>query len=729
MVHNKCYISLLFAAVLTCRLMAGGNPAAAAETESITADMHETAAQAEEIVSTASQETAAQAEETVSTASQAQTESESPGIVTTGGSPWLDTDLKANITEDMELSPKDDFYLYANHDWLLNTVIQDGQWSAASFMEAGDEVTRRTIELLEDDSLTGHDAFLVQHLYRSYLDWDARNEAGTDPLMERVRDIQGIGSMEELSEYLCDFDRSGIADIFFSLDLDTSMEDSRQLIPFVIMHDLTLSDAEEYIQRTDYGDTCYSAYLYAAKALLTRIGYSEDEVQTMFDAMIGLEGKLAATRFTFAQMMSSDYRSMINNLYTMDEMEGLCERFPLTDYIISHGFGEADIYDIMEPEAVKGIDALYVPENLEAIKDALIITCAVNMMEFLDAEAYDVYWTYNNMLYGTQGRKEDRVSAMDFVRDKMFSETAKVYVENGDYAGLKSEITEICEDAVAAYREMLKGEDWLSEDTREKAIEKLDALRIRAVYPDKWRDYSSLKLDGLSLTDCIDAIARFENEYNISLINHMIDPDIWYYDPLDTNAMYDDSNNSIYIFLGYIVEPFYHEGMQRAELLGGIGCIIGHEISHAFDTGGAQVDKDGNMKNWWTDEDYEAFWSRTEKMIDYYNGITVWEGTNVIGENIVSEAIADISGVKVMLEIAKEEENFDYEKFFKSYAASCRRLNTWEKENSSLYQDVHPLHYLRTNVTVQQFDEFLETFDVQETDNMYLAPGDRISVW
>ena len=169
--------------------------------------------------------------------------------------------------------------------------------------------------------------------------------------------------------------------------------------------------------------------------------------------------------------------------------------------------------------------------------------------------------------------------------------------------------------------------------------------------------------------------------------------------------------------------------MSREELYGGIGTIIGHEISHAFDTNGAQFDKDGNYNNWWTEEDFDAFRARAQKLIDYYDGMTVFGDEKINGARIHTEAIADMTGLKAMLLLASKEDNFDYKLFFESYANLWKKIGTYESVFMLLTQDEHPLNYIRVNSCAQQFDEFYETFDVKEGDGMYLAPEDRVLVW
>jgi putative endopeptidase len=307
---------------------------------------------------------------------------------------------------------------------------------------------------------------------------------------------------------------------------------------------------------------------------------------------------------------------------------------------------------------------------------------------------------------------------------------SRAYLTRYDLSGLKKRITELCQDIIAAYREMLAGEDWLSESTKEKIIEKLDAITIHAVYPDKWIDHSSLNLEGLSYIDCLKAIARFERDLDRSHTNGRVDRELWNVDDLlEANAYYYLQENSINIIPGILNAPVYYEDMSQEALFGSLGSIIGHEISHAFDTKGAQFDKDGNLADWWQESDYAAFKIRADKLVARYDGITIWNGLQARGANIQTEAIADIAGIKCMLMIANRIPGFDYRAFFEAYASVLRSIDTPEREYSTATQNEHPVRYLRTNVTVQQFDEFHRTFGVQKGDRMYCAPEDRILVW
>lgn len=677
---------------------------------------------------------AAEPTETVEEPAATETVSEDAGALDadqdmSGGTPWVDSDLKDNITEGMEVSAKDDFYLYVNYEWLKNTDIPEGRGSANSFSDVSDITKSNALEVLKDDTLTGHDAELVQSYYNAILDWDARDKTGLTPIEGTVETIRSIDSMDKLSEFICDLDAAMFVPTLINCGNTISYEDAESYIAYINNDGLLLSDPAEYSNRTEMGDRAYEAYLGLSKAMLTRLGYSEDEVTAMYEDVIAFETKIAEVSLTSADQMSPDIFDKINNVYTPDELDQFSETFPLKEFLDACDVGDSKSYIIFEPEVIKLINELYTEDNLETIKNSMLIHYVISVSTYLDSKSYDAYIEAKNIRNGSVGREADEQMAYDMVRGALTTPMDRAYLEHYDASEKKERVTGICNDVIDVYREMLQEEDWLSEETREKAIEKLDSITINAVYPEKWMDFSSMDLAGKSLYDCEKEISDYYLKENSSHTNGKVDHEIWNFDILEANAYYNPQDNSINIILGLLESPFYYDGMSDEELYGGLGAVIGHEISHAFDTNGAQFDKDGNYSMWWTEDDYAAFNERAARLIDYYNGMYTWEGQAVQGNNIQTEAIADMTGMKAMLRIAKSKDDFDYDKFFTSNATIWRRLNTRENEYYSVTQDPHPVHYLRANVTLQQFDEFLDTYGIVEGDGMYLAPEDRVLVW
>ena len=353
----------------------------------------------------------------------------------------------------------------------------------------------------------------------------------------------------------------------------------------------------------------------------------------------------------------------------------------------------------------------------------------MNVCSQLDREACDAYSEYYNTIYGTEGDQCGEESLLLLVENMLSEPLTKMYLEKYDETQLKERITNLIKDVTDEYRKMLQEEDWLSDEMKEKAIEKLDNMIVNAIYPDEWKDYSCLDLNGLSYWDSIKAIKEFNRQENLALTNGTVNRTEWLGNTLEANAYYYHQYNSINILLGIMGGSLYYDGISDEELYAGIGTIIGHEISHAFDINGAQYDKDGKKVNWWTLTDQNMFQEKATRTWEYLNTIQVWEGANVDGSRVLGEAMADIAGMEVILRLAEQKENFDYDKFFRSYAGLWKEVDRYEYEYNKFAWDSHPLNYLRTNIVLQQFDKFYETYDIKEGDNMYLAPEDRVLVW
>ncbi len=645
------------------------------------------------------------------------------------GTPWVNYALRENLAAvtAQTLSPKDDFYLYTNYDWMKDAELPAGRSVTSPIYSIADEITAMGKAVLTDKTLTSDDAKLVQHLYDAYLDWDARNALGVKPVQEIVDKIKAVSTLDELTALFCDPD-SGAASL---VDFGSAQgrNDSETYLLWVIPMGLFLGDSAEYAQRTELGRRYEAAKAAAAGRMLPKFGYTAGESAQMFARALALEAELAPSIMTSAEEMSPDYVRRTNNEMDRAGAEALCAAFPLLKILDGKGYAAAQRYLVTQPDYLRKLDTLYTPERLDDLKNYLIVCAALNHLTSLDRDSYEIKLEMSAAINGATGSRPDEDVAFDTVRSLLTTPMDRAFLEKYDAAKMKADITRVCEEAVDYYRTMLQSEDWLSEETRQKAIEKLDAITINAVYPDKWRDYGGLDLTGLGYYDCVEAIGRFEKAYDASLINEKVDHELWGVDILSTNAYYNQQDNSITIIRGLLGGVMYREDMSDAELYAAVGNVIGHEISHAFDTNGAQFDAQGNMNNWWTEADYAAFTARADKLAAYYDRMVAFGGYPVQGQNIISEAIADMAGMKCMLGLLEQQDDPDYRAFFESFARLWGRIATEEYEYFLLTQDVHPLNYLRANATLQQFEQFYKTYDIRPGDGMYLAPADRVLVW
>ncbi len=368
--------------------------------------------------------------------------------------------------------------------------------------------------------------------------------------------------------------------------------------------------------------------------------------------------------------------------------------------------------------------------------------------KYLDREAYDTFTELEKPRSSQEiADHKDETTKENERLCEFISESAliaamdKLYLDAYILPETAAELTEMTEDIIDVYRtEIFPNEEWLSEEGKKTCIEKLDAITLNIIYPDfSSVDYSDLYItpkeeDGTFL-DAYLTSCRFLEQTKAKRAARTFDRNEWY--PFNaelsttiTNSCYIRTANSINIYAGILEDPAYHLGMSKEELYSGIGAIVGHEISHGFDSGGVQYDKDGKKDQILSDADEQAFNDRADLVAGYYTSIQPYKGSGIYeGSNVKVEATADMGGLKALLTLAKRIDNFDYDLFFRHYALLWSAQNGMEEEQWYFKNDEHPLSFLRINVGVQQFDEFYETYNVAPDDGMYLEKAKRIAVW
>ena len=398
------------------------------------------------------------------------------------------------------------------------------------------------------------------------------------------------------------------------------------------------------------------------------------------------------------------------------------------------GYPAAEEYLVMSPAFLARMNELCTEENLPLIRDMLIVKCAISQSAALDRECYEWSMPCDNAISGATGILDDETVFSAAVAGTLVWPVARLYSETYLSQEDKDRISAMVDEILAAYHGILLEADFLSDETREKAVEKLDAIDKRILFPDSWEKYSCEALNFASREEdgtywnALTAIGKYMLAENVADYSKPVDKEKWSKPPHEVNCFYYPLTNSIYIMGAFARGGLYDRGMSDEQLFGTVGAVIGHEISHAFDSTGAQFDKDGNMNSWWTGEDYAKFLKRNEKMANYYSSMHPWEGQDFYGSIMTGEACADMAGIKVMLRIAAERPGFDYDAFFRTFATVWLTKDTLQNAYARI-NDSHPMGYLRINATLQQYDEFLDFYGITEGDGMYLAPEDRVTIW
>ena len=648
--------------------------------------------------------------------------------------PWINSCITGMVTDDVNADLKDDFYLNINHDWLRDKKLRPGYSNEAIIFEAADTVKERCIEILKDKSLTGDDAERIQKFYELWLDWEGRNQVGIEPIKPFVEKVQAISTLDEMSEFIVSEENFKWGTSLASVGLGINADNSDLYEVAISPTALSLEDSAEYKELTENGKRVKKAKDATYTYMLSRIGMSDDEIKQTIEDASSFETLIAA--YIKTTLESNDPDALIEgiNPVTMDDIKKQSPNYPLAASMENMGWSKSKLINLEEPKWLEGLNEVYTEENLPGIKAYILTQSLGELIKYTDEEAFREYQKINNELDGITESKPDEELAYQDTRESFANCFGRIYVDKYLNEEIKQEITKLCEDSIETYDEMLGSIEWLSDATKKEAQNKLHHMTINAVYPDKWEDDSMYtvkgKDEGGNYLDAMIAYKEAGLKDALGRLNKERDKEIWLTDILETNAFYLPNDNSINIIPGFFSDATYSSDMTIEEKYGALGSVIGHEISHAFDTNGAQYDATGNIKDWWTEEDYAAFEKRAGKLIDYYDKVVAFDdGTEYKGQMVQTEAIADMAGLKCMLKMAEKIDGFDYDKFFRANTRLWARTGTVEKWEAAVMTDTHPLHYLRTNVTLPQFDEFIETYDIKEGDGMYFAPEDRIAVW
>ena len=399
----------------------------------------------------------------------------------------------------------------------------------------------------------------------------------------------------------------------------------------------------------------------------------------------------------------------------------------------SLGIAKANKIILQDPRWLEALNKVYTEENLPLIKNYIEIVNLIFASYYLNEDFENANKEYESSLLGMTGSISKQDEAIDTVNSMMGMAVGKIYAKRYISPKTKEDVEGITKEIIEAYKKRINSLDWMSKSTKKNAIDKLDKLDVEIGYPENWDDYSKLNIrsyeEGGSLFENVLTLRIAAYDEMFSKINQPVDRKKDIFTPQTVNAYYSANRNAIIIPGGIIQGHFYDPNATKEVNLGGIGTIIGHEISHAFDNTGSQYDSDGNINNWWSEEDYKQFTEKAQRIGDFYSNIEVMQGEKINGYLTVGENIADIGGVSCLLDILGTMDNPDYKAFFQSYAVTWRQITTKEYAEYALRVDVHSPNKFRVNGVLPQFQKFYDTYGITEKDGMYVKPEDRVGIW
>lgn len=626
---------------------------------------------------------------------------------------------------------KDDLYEAVNGEWLKTAKIPDDKPATGGFNDLVDEIDKQLMDDFDayaegkeksDDSRFNE----MIKLYRLAKKFDWRKKVGPQPLKRMLASVENLNSYEDYQSQWKNWILAGMPSPI-NFDIDADMKNATVYALFASSPSLILPDKSYYeAEKKAQHDQLLQLWSSMVEALMDKLGYSKEETRKIIDDAIKFDALLAPNVKSAEE--AADYSKMYNP-QTVAELASATDQLDIAA-IIKQLVGEEPAKVIVtEPDYFKALNKI-LQDNFELFKNWALIRVIRENASYLDDEMREINGRYGRALSGSKKPVSQRKFAFYLARD-MFSQVA------GDYYGkkyfgpqAKADVHHMVEQMIKVYKGRLTNNQWLSKDTRDKAILKLDKLGIQVGYPDKIPAlYDQFKVDEEeSLIANLNQLTVTANKELFSRWNKPVDRMRWEMSAATVNAYYHPFKNIIVFPAAILQAPFYSLKQSSSQNYGGIGAVIAHEISHAFDNNGSLFDEFGNLNNWWTDEDSAHFKQLAQKMIDEFDGIP-FAGQKVNGKLTVSENIADAGGLSCALEAAKTEADFNAQEFFINWATIWRMKATEQYMQLLLSIDVHAPQKLRANVQAENLDDFYTAFDIKPGDEMYRAPEDRVHIW
>ena len=639
---------------------------------------------------------------------------------------------------DPSIHPGDDLYLYMNKRWLDRSPIPADKARYGAFTVLAEEAEKAVRALIEESTGApeGSEARKVGDLYVSFMDEERISEVGLAPLHTMFHPINAATTKEELLGVVASSERLGV-DGLWHLFVDNDPGNPERYIVFVEQGGISLPD-ESYYRKEEHSETV-AAFLAHVERVFDLVGVTDAKKRAQ--RVLSVESALAGHHWD--NVASRDAEATYN-LWTKDQLSSALGPFSLDQWRHAIDIPEVVLSEVVvrQPSFVEAIGGVWESLELEALRDWItwhtVMACAPYLTNDLVEAHFDFF---GRTLSGTPKLRARWKRAVSFVESVMGEAVGKLYVEKHFPPESKNQMDELVEKLLDAYRESIINLDWMSAETKQRALEKLDTFVPKIGYPAKWRDYSALSVRPDDLWANAAAGNEFEFTRELAKIGAPLDRDEWFMTPQTVNAYYNPGFNEIVFPAAILQYPFFDPQRDAASNYGAIGAVIGHEIGHGFDDQGSRFDGSGRLHNWWTEEDRKAFEERTSSLITQFSELSPKDlpGHTVNGELTIGENIGDLGGLAIawkayLLSLGGETPPVvdglsAAERFFLSWAQSWKLAVRTEEALRLLTIDPHSPPEFRCNQIARNLDLFYEAFDVTEDHELWLDPEKRVSIW
>jgi len=641
------------------------------------------------------------------------------------------------------VDPGEDFFRYANGQWLEDFEIPDDESRWGAFDKLRERSRERVQMIVEEMAAAEPDKGTIEQkigdFYASYMDEQTVNDKGLDPLRPVLEEIASVSSAGELLRLMGQAQRRNLAGpISGYVGIDRKHPDRYMLN--IGNSGLGLPDRSYYLEDSERFEKIREAYRAHIAEMLGMAGMEHGEA--MAENIYALEKTIAEKHWPREELRNRD------KTYNLYKIENLDEEFPALDW---SGFFEAagvpvseiEELNVTTPDAINRLAAMLEEQPLETWKAYLTFHAISNHADVLSHDVYDEHFSFFGKTLSGQPEQKPRwkraIEEIGGARGGLGEAIGRVYVERHFPPEAKRQMETLVENLRAAFRKRLERIDWMGEETKEEAFAKLETFNPKIGYPDEWRDFSDLEIVEGDLMTNVRNVREFFYEDQISRLTEPADKDEWFMSPQTVNAYYNPSWNEIVFPAGILQPPFFDPDADPAINYGGIGAVIGHEMGHGFDDQGSKSDAQGVQRNWWTDADRERFEERTQALVEQYDQYTPIEDQTVNGQLTLGENIGDLGGLSIALEAYQISLDGEAAPMLDGFTGPQRLFLGWAQVWRGKYReeallrrlksDPHSPPEFRVNGVVHNMDAWYDAFDVAEDDALYLPPEQRVSIW
>lgn len=636
------------------------------------------------------------------------------------------------------VAPSEDFYRYVTGGWQKKNPLKPEFARYGAFDRLREDNELRIKELFasmsESKAEKGSIAQKIGDLYSMGLDSAKLNADGAAPIKADMAAVQAIGSPEQLAAAVASMHRT-TASPLFTLFVDADMMNSAVNIAYLHQDGIGMGDRDYYLDAEN--ENIRQAYKEYIARLFTLAGYTGEQAAAAVDAVMRIETAIAEASYTNVELR--DPYANYHNL-SIGELKKRYDAFDWDAYLAGMGLSQLAQINVCQLTTMDAVNKVVKETSDENMKYYLVFNLLNSAAPYLSDDFSSARWEfYGKTLSGQQQQRPRWKRALGVPNSILSEAVGEMYVQKYFPASSKEKMVRLVGNLQEALGQHITSLEWMSEQTKAKALEKLAAFNVKIGYPDKWKDYSSLEIDpSLSYWENIKRATEWQSEDDLSQVGKPVDRDKWHMSPQTVNAYYNPTTNEICFPAAILQPPFFNPEADDAVNYGAIGVVIGHEMTHGFDDQGRQFDKDGNLADWWTEQDAEAFSAKTGVLAGQFDKIEVLDGLHANGQLTLGENIADQGGLRVAYTAMKNAQNgvepapidgfTADQRFYLSYATIWAQ-NIRDEEIARLTKiDPHSLGEWRVNATLRNIDTFYEAFGI--TDGaMFMPEAERVVIW